>query len=1319
VTTETQTLVFNAAPLFAAGVAYGAVTLALLPTVWRTRGRATPADLTLAAIFPVVSIVALVYGAAVVDSRTPAAGHLWLSFAALIVALAPPALFFGRLATAGIVSGGERMRAAEQRTTRLDRELAAVTELSGALVAAETAEDVARTLIDKTLELVGVEFGAVLLVDEDEKEAHGILARSGGTDVDWFRDVTLDLLNEPSGTASAVFDGAPVTIYDAQSSLLVNRSLADRVGAKSVAFVPLIAQGRVLAVFVLVSIAHRRAFSGEELALLQSLSNEAALAISRASSSSALAQALERERLVARIASKFRTQLDLPSIVTIAVAETARALRVQRGFVRLGDQPNAMPVVAEWHAQDLDEVGPLAAELPVSNLALRQRRTIAVADVDADERLRDTQLGNFDALREIGTRAALATPIIVFDELTGVFVLHRTEPGEWSPPEIAVAEAVAREIGLALHIAKLLAENEERLRQESGLLRAAQAVTAELELESVLHRLVDEVAALLSVDAADLYLHDPERRVLRCAAVHGLPDDLLGFEFTGDRGLAAEAIRRGEPTASASIDGGEPPVPHPAYADFTDALVAPVSWSGELRGMLGVGARGDRKFDGRDVEVIGAFASLAALALRNAETFAERSRQARVQQSFYRIAAVLGEPLSVAETLDAAAQAATDALGGRFAAVLMPRGDGVLALAGSFELPDPIAAALAEGLPDSASVLALCAAERRVVASSALADDERFASEWKELVRTAGCNSLLAVPLETPRDDTSGFVLVCFEGERRFSDDDLELARSVARAARGALQRSESFEAERSARALAQQLARTGSLLATELDPGTVLDEVVQRAPTLIGADACAVRLPEGEELVVTAVSGPLTDGLVGERSPASGWLSGDVFESARPVAHANAVADDRYLEFDAVLAAGFTAYLGVPLVGPEGTVHGVLSLYDEHPRTWRAEEIEAVAALAGNTAAALSNAELYTSVAIDRERSVAILGNVADGIVAVDRNGCVVLWNPAAERITGVPASEAAGRPIADVLQRDLESEGGQAGRLVSIERGTEDVWLSVTEAVMRDPTGAVAGRIYAFRDISSDRLVEEMKSEFVATVSHELRGPLTSIYGFAETLLRQDIAFGEEERRTFLGYIASESERLTSIVDALLNVARLTTGDLHVTLSPTDVGAVVSEVVAGVDSLMTNGHRFVLDLPSEPLTASADPDKLRQVLAALIDNAIKFSPSGATVTVGARRSDDSVEVTVEDEGIGIPQAEQERIFRKFYRAGEASTGTGVGLFIVQGLVWAMGGRISVHSEEGKGSQFTFELPAADGAGVQRDAAAGIAADGRRREND
>ena len=146
-----------------------------------------------------------------------------------------------------------------------------------------------------------------------------------------------------------------------------------------------------------------------------------------------------------------------------------------------------------------------------------------------------------------------------------------------------------------------------------------------------------------------------------------------------------------------------------------------------------------------------------------------------------------------------------------------------------------------------------------------------------------------------------------------------------------------------------------------------------------------------------------------------------------------------------------------------------------------------------------------------------------------MDREGRIVLWNSMAEHITGVPAAEALGRRVVEALQRELATEGESARSASSPSRGGgEEVWLSLTEAVMRDGEGEITGRIFAFRDVSGERIVEQMKSDFVATVSHELRTPLTSIYGFAETLLARDVVFGEEERATFLRYIASESERL-----------------------------------------------------------------------------------------------------------------------------------------------------------------------------------------------
>jgi two-component system sensor histidine kinase VicK len=451
----------------------------------------------------------------------------------------------------------------------------------------------------------------------------------------------------------------------------------------------------------------------------------------------------------------------------------------------------------------------------------------------------------------------------------------------------------------------------------------------------------------------------------------------------------------------------------------------------------------------------------------------------------------------------------------------------------------------------------------------------------------------------------------------------------------------------------------------------------------------------DDRDLVITAAVGDGADGAIGTRSPLGASASGDVVRSRAPAMYDDASRHDSLRERDTFLAAGHAAYLGVPLSAPDGGLYGVLSVYGRAPRVWREEEVQALVALAANASAALTNAELYQRVAVEREQSVAILANIADGIVAVDRDGHVVLWNRAAEEITGVPASEAVGRTPSQVLQRELESDTGGVNRLVSITRGDDDVWLSLSETVMRDPTGAIAGRIFAFRDISAEHELEQMKTDFVSTVSVELRTPLTSIYGFAQTLLREDVEFSDAERRTFLEFIARQSEGLTAIVDALLNAARLDKGDLTVSLEPTDVVDVVHSVVDAA-SAQANGHRFVAEVDGSPGPARADPDKLRQVLDQLVANAVKFSPGGGTVTVSVERRPDAIEIAVADEGVGIPVADVDRIFSKFTKVG-GGPGSGLGLFIARGLVREMGGRMWVESTEGVGARFVFALAPAE----------------------
>jgi PAS domain S-box-containing protein len=1199
------------------------------------------------------------------------------------------------------VSARRRSAREAERADLRTRELESLESISAAIARAGDVESVARVLLDEIAALIRVEFVGLALVDEAMSEARGLLARREGIDFDYWSGLRFDFRGEPSGVASAAFDAAPVTVYDTASSPLIRQSVAEAVGARSAAFVPLVSGERVIGVLSIATTHERRAFSAEELGPLRTLASEAAVALERARSASALQEALDRELLVSSIASKVRSELDLEALLHVAVEELAQALGLSRSFVRLGEDGQALSIEAEWAGEGLTPVGhPESERLPVSNRAARAGKTVAVADIESE-----LEGDDLDVLRALGSASALATPIAVFDRIIGVLALHRSDAHAWTTSEIGLAEAVARELGIGIHTARLLRENSMRLAQQSALLQAAQAVTGELHVDTVLQLLVDQVAQLLNADAADCYLFTPDRGSLRCAAVHGLDPEVIDFEFPADRGLAGVALRERGAVLAGKYAAVAAPVPHPGYRGFTSAAVAPLESDGITLGVLGVGVLdSSRTFGESDLEALSTFATLASLALRNAESYEQRERQARVEAGFSRIAGLLAEPVSTTATLDAVAHASCQAFGGDHGAVLMPGPEGYR-LAGAHDLPERLRGAFESGLPDGAEVLVHVAQERRTIASAMLGTDERFEDGFREVAEAA---SLLAIPIALPRGERSALALVLFREPHVFSDDDLDLAGQLAALAKAALARSELFEVERRARLLAQQLADTGAMFSGELEPAAVLDEVVEQAPIVLRADAASIRLLDGEELVVASAAGAGASQIEGARGLADTPPAGTVIHNRAPLALQDVGDDALLVEGEPLLARGYAAYLGVPLFRAEGELHGVLAVFSRRPRSWQEEEIEALSALGANASVAFAKAELYQQVELERGRSVAILANVADGIVAVDRDERIVLWNAAAERITGVPSEEALGRAVPEVLQRELRSEsGGAAGdRLLPIRRGDNEVWLSLTEAVMRDPAGETAGRIFAFRDISAERVVEQMRSDFVSTVSHELRAPLTSIYGFAATLLREDVQFEEEERNVFLIYIESEAQRLTTIVDKLLSVARLDAGDLQLEVAPVDVRSLVSEVVDHArdeEKVDGGGHEFVLDLPDAPLPARTDSDKLRQVLLNLVDNAVRFSPEGGTVTVGARRRSETIVLSVADQGVGIPDNEQERIFSKFYRVGDAQTGgTGVGLFIAQGLVSALGGRITVQSTEGRGSSFIVELPARDGERVE-----------------
>jgi PAS domain S-box-containing protein len=383
----------------------------------------------------------------------------------------------------------------------------------------------------------------------------------------------------------------------------------------------------------------------------------------------------------------------------------------------------------------------------------------------------------------------------------------------------------------------------------------------------------------------------------------------------------------------------------------------------------------------------------------------------------------------------------------------------------------------------------------------------------------------------------------------------------------------------------------------------------------------------------------------------------------------------------------------------------GALTVARTEPgAVYGADDLALVEDLASRITIAVDRGRLYREVEEGAD-AAHVLDHVADGILLLDRNGIVRIWNPAAEAITSMDAEDVVGRTAVDAIpgwQDAVESvpvfaspDPGHDEIVIPIETERGERWISISGVQF------FGGTVYAFRDLTDVRQLEEIKADFIATASHELRTPLAAVYGAAQTLLRHDFALDEVGRDRFVSLIADESERLGRIVNEILLANQLDAGRLDIQYEPFEAADVVERVAESTRAYAPPAVSIEVSAADNLPRVAADLDKVRQVLVNLVENAIKYSPEGGRVEVGVEAHDEAVRFHVRDEGLGIDPDEQERIFEKFYRADPQMLrgvgGTGLGLYICKELVGRMGGRIWVESNGDKGSVFVFELPTAD----------------------
>jgi len=505
-------------------------------------------------------------------------------------------------------------------------------------------------------------------------------------------------------------------------------------------------------------------------------------------------------------------------------------------------------------------------------------------------------------------------------------------------------------------------------------------------------------------------------------------------------------------------------------------------------------------------------------------------------------------------------------------------------------------------------------------------------------------------------------------------------------------------------------LLEAGAVLAGSLDHRETLRAVAKLAVQNV-ADWCTIEMlePDGT-LTPVAIEHADENKVVfarelRERYPRTGDSSVmRMLESGEPVLVPDitdemleAAARDE-IQLDLLRQLGLRSTMAVPMASHGRVLGAIAFVAAESGHRFDERDLMTAQALAQRTAMAVESSLLYGEVE-RRARASRVLETIADGVVLLDNDGVVLLWNTAAEAITRLPRDRVVGHKAVDALPGyaqavDRVPIDGSRPETVPVEINGRELWLSFSGVRFEE------GIVYAFRDLTEERALEQMRSDFVATVSHELRTPLAAIYGAAVTIRRVDLTLSQEMHDRLLGVIAEESDRLAQIVNDVLLASHLDSGQLQLNIGTVDAARLTEGVVEAARAHLPEGITLTFDAAAQLPPVAADEQQLRQVLVNLVENAVKYSPDGGPVDVRLTKRPDHVQWAVSDEGLGIPAGERRRVFEKFYRLDPNMThgvgGTGLGLYICRELVRRFDGRIWVESNGAQGSTFFVEIPIA-----------------------
>lgn len=487
-----------------------------------------------------------------------------------------------------------------------------------------------------------------------------------------------------------------------------------------------------------------------------------------------------------------------------------------------------------------------------------------------------------------------------------------------------------------------------------------------------------------------------------------------------------------------------------------------------------------------------------------------------------------------------------------------------------------------------------------------------------------------------------------------------------------------------------ETLARLSQSITASLDPDSVLSAIVEAAVELTGAEEGALLLVDEEtgELYMRASKNFQEDFVRTFRLPIQDTLAGSVVRTGQPV-----LLDENTPQKikTAYLVHGLVY---VPLQY-KGQVFGVLGVDNRHSRfQFQKRDVQLLSTLADYAAIAIQNARLYNETRLERNKLETVLRRIQDGVIVVDQQGHILLINQAAMAALNLSELDIVGKPARQVIAYPELVELLE----LSTRSLSNRIELTVEDGrvfdVQRTPIPEV-GTAVTLHDITQLKKIDRIKNEFVSTVSHDLRSPLTAILGYVELIERAGPV--NELQQEFIRRVQASVQNITHLVDDLVNLGRIEAG-FDTRRETFSLKQVLEHAIENFKkALERKGHRLIMELPEDLPLFLGNPVQIRQMFEHLLDNAIKYTPPGGQITIHGELEQEQIILQFRDTGIGIPVADLPFIFDKFYRASNAGTevaGSGLGLAIVKSIVESHQGRIWVESTLGQGTTFTIVLP-------------------------